>query len=137
MGHVMSDNDLQRLKNERLNNLKDHVHKNQKDKEKPRGGRGKSGHFYCFCFGNFLNESPEAIAFHVKVAFTHRFRADIVNSRVGPIGAHIFNKTCCGPIYPRWGKSGHFQLHLHIPLGAHDITRIFLPGCQELSWGLI
>ena len=55
-----------------------------------RGGWGKSGHFYCFCLGNFLNESSEAIDFHVKVAFTHGFKADIVISRVGPYGAHIF-----------------------------------------------
>ena len=60
-----------------------------------------------------------------------------MNSRVSPIGAHIFEKTCCGPIYPRWGKSGHFKLHLHIPLGAHKIAQNFLPGCQELSWGSI
>ena len=73
-----------------------------------RGRWGKSGHFYCFCLGNFLNESSEAIDFHVKVAFTHGFKADIVISRVGPYGAHIFKKTWCGPIYPRWGKSGHF-----------------------------
>ena len=101
------------------------------------GGEGQIGPFYCFCFGNFLNESPKAISFHDKVAFIHRFRADIVNSRVGPIVAHISKKTCCGPIYPKRGKSGHFQLHLYIPLEAHDITQIFLPRCQELSWGLI
>ena len=102
-----------------------------------RGGWGKSGHFYGFCNGNFSNLSSKANDFHVKVAFIHRFRADIMNSRVSPIGAHIFEKTCCGPIYPRWGKSGHFKLHLHIPLGAHKIAQNFLPGCQELSWGSI
>ena len=106
------------------------------DKFMCRGG-GKSGHFYGFCNGNFSNLSSKANDFHVKVAFIYRFRADIMNSRVSPTGAHILKKTCCGPIYPRWCKSGHFKLHLHIPLGAHKIAQNFLPGCQELGWGSI
>ena len=54
-----------------------------------RGGWGKSGHFYCFCLGNFLNETSEAIDIHVNVAFTNGFKADTVNFKVDSIGDHI------------------------------------------------
>ena len=54
---------------------------------------GQIGPLLLFLFGNFLNESSEAIDFHVEVAFTHGFKADIVISRVGPYGAHIFKKA--------------------------------------------
>ena len=54
------------------------------------GEVGQLGPLLLFFGGNFLNESSEAIDFNVKVAFTHRFRADIVISRVGPIVGPYF-----------------------------------------------
>ena len=53
-----------------------------------------------------MSHFSEAIDFHVKVAFIHGFKADIVISRVGPYGVHIFKKNLMWPDLPQVGQIG-------------------------------